>query len=237
MLSKNQIKRYAKLKQKKFRELEGLYLAEGAKLVEDLIRRGAEAECIAVREGVQSRLSKETLSAEEFEKLSALDNPSGVLGVFKKNAAPTARSSWNLMLDGVRDPGNMGTLVRTADWFGLHRIVCSPDTVDCFNPKAVQASMGSIHTVSVEYSELAAFIDQERLPVYGTFMKGADLSQADLPAKGILVMGNEGQGIRPAILPHITNQLSIAGHPKSQAESLNVATAAAICMAALPIRM
>lgn len=237
MLSKNQIKRYAKLKQKKFRELEGLYLAEGAKLVEDLIRRGAQAECIAVRQGVQNALSQATLAPEDFEKLSALDNPSGVLGVFKKNAFQTATVSWVLMLDGIRDPGNMGTLLRTADWFGLNRIVCSPDTVDCFNPKAVQASMGSVHAVSVEYTALSAYIEKEGLPVFGTFMEGAEISQTALPEKGILIMGNEGQGIRPAIIPQITHKVSVVRHPKSQAESLNVATAAAICMAALPTRM
>lgn len=236
MLSKNQIKRYAKLKQKKFRELEGLYLAEGAKLIEDLIRREAEAECIVVREGVSSALSHSSLSPEDFDKLSALDNPSGVLGVFKKKKEQPEAKAWILMLDGVRDPGNMGTLLRTADWFGLHRVVCSSDTVDCFNPKAVQASMGSVHSVSVEYTELSAFIQKVGLPVYGTFMEGTEISQTDLPEKGILIMGNEGQGIRSDILPQITHKISIGGHPETQAESLNVATAAAICMAALPTR-
>ena len=236
MLSKNQLKRFAKLKQKKHRDAEGLFVAEGEKLVQDLIARGVQAEALVCVENADLPEAYWGVSAEEFKRLSSLDNPNGVLGVFHKPEIEARRQSWTLVLDGVRDPGNLGTILRCADWFGLNKVVCSMDTVDCYNPKTVQASMGSVASIRVEYCALSPYLDKERRPVYGTFMNGISLGSVELPAEGVLVMGNEGQGIRPEISTVITHPLKIDKHPSAQAESLNVATAAAIFMAVLPIR-
>lgn len=236
MLSKNQLKRYAKLKQKKFRDAEGLFMAEGEKLVQDLISRGAKVESLVCVEGLPLPDSFLRASDEDFKRLSSLENPSGVLGVFQKPKMEARSDSWLLALDGIRDPGNLGTILRCADWFGLSQVICSLDTVDCYNPKAVQASMGSLASILVEYCELPPFLEGQTRPVYGTFMNGVSLNSVELPSAGVLVMGNEGQGIRPEVEAVVSYPLRIDKHPKAQAESLNVAMAAAIFMAALPIR-
>ena len=236
MLSKNQLKRYAKLKQKKYRDLEGLFIAEGVKLVKDLIRRGVRADQLIKAIGSAEEGDYQLLPREEFKRLSSLDNPSGVLGVFQKPSIDEQEGTWIIALDGIRDPGNLGTILRCADWFGISRVICSLDTVDCYNPKTVQASMGSVASVSVDYCDLAGFLKASELPVYGTFMAGKALSEVELPEKGILVLGNEGQGIRENLMPVIDHQLKIGKHPNAKAESLNVAAAAAVFMWGLPIQ-
>lgn len=236
MLSKNQLKRYAKLKQKKFRDAEGLFIAEGEKLVEDLLKRGLVAESLVTQQEVESTSDYIQLNENDFKRLSSLDNPSGTLGIFKKPQHNRPSEGWILALDGLRDPGNMGTILRCADWFGVSRVVCSEDTVDCFNPKAVQASMGSVANIWVSYCDLHAFLQEQQRPVFGTFMEGEALEENPLPQEGILVLGNEGQGIRKETAAVIDQKVKISKHPLAQAESLNVATAAAVFMAALPTR-
>jgi len=236
MLSKNQLKRYAKLKQKKYRDAEGLFIAEGEKLVEDLLQRGAEAECLVTQQPIEATSNYVQVDENDFKRLSSLDNPSGTLGVFKKPLDDGRSHGWILALDGLRDPGNMGTILRCADWFGLSRVICSLDTVDCFNPKAVQASMGSVANIPVDYCDLPAYLKEQKLPVFGTFMDGEPVEDNPLPMEGILVLGNEGQGIREETSAVIDCKVKISKHPLAQAESLNVATAAAIFMAALPTR-
>lgn len=236
MLSKNQLKRYAKLKQKKFRDAEGLFIAEGEKLVEDLLKRGLEAESLVTQQEVESTSPYIQVDENDFKRLSSLENPSGTLGIFKKPQNNGRSEGWVLALDGLRDPGNMGTILRCADWFGVSRVVCSQDTVDCFNSKAVQASMGSVANIRVDYCDLRAFLQEQQLPVFGTFMEGEALEKNPLPQEGILVLGNEGQGIREETATAIDQKVKISKHPLAQAESLNVATAAAIFMAALPTR-
>lgn len=179
-----------------------------------------------------------TVSDEELRRVSFLQHPQGVLAVFPmfgNNNSPIDEKQLYLALDGVQDPGNMGTIIRIADWFGIKRIICSHDTADIYNPKVVQATMGSIVRVRVEYTDLAQFIGSlpKDFPVYGTLLDGNNIYRERLSANGLIVMGNEGNGISPALRRLITHRLFIPSYPEGSptAESLNVATATAIVCA------
>ena len=151
------------------------------------------------------------------------------LGVFRipKQGALNFKD-WVVVLDGLQDPGNLGTIIRLCDWFGVKQILCSPDTVDVFNPKVVQASMGSLTRVSVYYESIIPVIQKLKVPIYGTFMEGSPIQKITFRTPGIIVFGNEGNGISAKLSTHITEKIAISSHPASQAESLNVANAAAI---------
>ena len=176
------------------------------------------------------------VTEEELTKTSLQQNPQQVLAVFKQTEEELTADSISkklvLALDGVQDPGNLGTIIRIADWFGIDTIVCSPDTADVYNPKVVQATMGSIARVNVVYTQLNEFFDSlpSTLPVYGTLLEGENMYSHKLSANGIIIMGNEGKGISPAIRQRITNALRIPNYPpeRETAESLNVAIATAI---------
>jgi TrmH family RNA methyltransferase len=235
MLSKNQIRLITSLQQKKQRFVHQLFFAEGIKVIQELLNSNFELGHLYYTQSDFEDVSddKHTLISEnELKKISALVTPNTCLAVFK---IPTERkiveSGLILALDCVRDPGNLGTILRLCDWFGVNQIVCSKDAVDIYNPKGVQATMGSIARVNVSYVDLENFIGQTQLPVFGTFMDGNNIYKSILPQEGIIVMGNEANGISPELEKIIKNRLTIPRFGSlQQTESLNVATATAIVL-------
>ena len=244
MISKNQIKFVRSLELKKNRQREGLFVAEGPKVVGDLMARFQPQMLVATSQWLAENARQATnsvveVSDEELRKVSFLQHPQQVIGVFPIPSPLKAEtmdfSSLTLALDGVQDPGNVGTIIRIADWFGIETIICSTDTADCFNPKVVQATMGSLARVNIVYIDLPSMLSQlpADVPFYGTFLDGNDLYSEELSTGGIIVMGNEGKGISPAVSAHINRRLLIPNFPKGRvtADSLNVAIATAITCA------
>ena len=232
MLSKNTLKYLTSLRQKKYRDREEVFLAEGPKLIGDLLDAGLELQQLYTTDpALFSDYAPEIISAEELKKISNQKTPNTAFAVFdKKEAFPLQESGLILALDGVQDPGNLGTIIRLSDWFGVGHIVCTQTTADCYNPKVVQASMGSLARVQLHYLEdLSAWLAQTELPVYGGFMQGEQVYKSSLPTDAVLVMGNEGQGISPKTEAVIATKLSIPNFGTGQ-ESLNVATATAILL-------
>lgn len=235
MVSKNQIKLISSLHQKKQRSANQLFFAEGVKVIQELLHSNFELEHLYTTqndfEDVSS--SKRTLiSDQELKKISALATPNSCLAVFKIPVEnEIIESDLILALDDIRDPGNLGTILRLCDWFGIKQIICSKETVDIYNPKVVQATMGSIGRVNVNYIDLETYFTTTKLAVFGTFMNGENIYQSVLPQKGIIVMGNEANGISTAIEQKITKRLTIPRFGELQkTESLNVATATAIIL-------
>ena len=233
MLSKNQIKLIKSLETKKNRKREGLFVAEGPKVVGDLLRAGYTPHSIF---STVSRPDAELITDDELRRISFLQHPQEVLGVFH---IPTPSqtsdiihqtSTLSLALDGVQDPGNVGTIIRIADWFGITQIYCSPDTADV----VVQATMGSLAHVQVIYTDLLELFRQlpPSYPVYGTLLDGENIYKQELTNEGIIVMGNEGNGISTEVRQLVTNKLLIPNFNKNSetAESLNVAIATAITL-------
>lgn len=243
MLSKNQIKRIQSLARKKGRRDEGCFIAEGNKLVEDTCHAFECERLLATREWIASHshllsLPVQEVSEAEMAKVSQLTTPTDVMAIYRipqyRLDMEVLRRKLVLALDTVQDPGNLGTIVRLADWFGIRHIVCSIETADLYNPKVVQATMGALARVKVYYTPLAEFLSgMDRSAVYGTFLDGRDIYRTALSGTGIIVMGNEGNGISPELEPYIGNRLYIPNYPVGQptSESLNVAVAAAITCA------
>ena len=239
MISKNQIKLVRSLEQKKYRLRESLFVAEGPKVVGDLLAAGfVPHQVFATSEwsGVgDATLPVQEVSGDELRKLSFLQHPQQVLGIFilpppSAPQLPTVNSQQSalfLSLDGVQDPGNLGTIIRLADWFGIDTIFCSEDTADAWSPKVVQATMGSIARVNIVYTDLEALLSKTTLPIYGTLLDGDNIYQQRLSPEGIIVMGNEGNGISAPIRSLITRKLLIPKFHEGP-ESLNVAIATAI---------
>ena len=239
MISKNQIKYIRQLELKKYRKREGIFVAEGPKVVGDLLRRYQPVAVYATEAWSQEsgdRRLVTTVTDDELRRISFLQHPQQVLALFPipSDISPTARSplaSLSLALDGVQDPGNLGTIIRIADWFGIDTIYCSEDTADVYNPKVVQATMGSIAHVNIIYTDLLKLFDSlpPSYPIYGTLLDGDDIYQQTLSREGIIVMGNEGNGISEAIRQRVNRRLLIPCFREGDtAESLNVAIATAI---------
>ncbi len=236
MISKNQQKLIRSLELKKNRRREGLFVAEGPKVVGDLLRAGYVSRAIF---STTERPDAQLVTDDELQRISFLQHPQQVLAVLEIPPHPTAvpcvtDSTLALALDGVQDPGNVGTIIRIADWFGIDTIYCSADTADVYNPKVVQATMGSLAHVHVYYTDLVQLLKQATCPVYGTLLDGRDLYQEELTPHGIIVMGNEGNGISPAVRALVSHRLLIPNYHASDsetAESLNVAIATAITCA------
>jgi TrmH family RNA methyltransferase len=232
MITKNQLKLVHQLEQKKIRQREQLFVAEGPKVVGDLLQHGYHPTLLFATEnwGPDTILVTE----EELRRLSFLQHPQQVLAVFPIPSDHAMhlpeKGELCLALDGVQDPGNLGTIIRIADWFGIQHIYCSQDTADVWNPKVIQATMGSIARVHIYYCNLEKLISGSQLPVYGTLLDGNDIYQQPLSADGIIVMGNEGKGISVPIRQLITRKLLIPNFSTQAdtAESLNVAIATAI---------
>ena len=233
MISKNQIKYVRQLERKKGRTAEGLFVAEGPKVVGDLIAAGYQPKMVfAIKEWKEKHgdMDVQEVTEEELQKVSFLQHPQQVLALLempKGVALDKAGKELCLALDGVQDPGNLGTIIRIADWFGIRTIYCSEDTADAWNPKVIQATMGSIARVKMVYTDLKALIEKAEVPVYGTLLDGQDIYTQPLSKEGIIVMGNEGNGISQEIRKLITHQLLIPKYQEGP-ESLNVAIATAI---------
>jgi TrmH family RNA methyltransferase len=235
MVSKNQIKLITSLQQKKFRQAHGLFFAEGVKVIGELLASDFELSHLYETADVFPDVLKSVkshISDSELKKISALSTPNNCLAVFKiPKAQPIVESGLIVALDDIRDPGNLGTILRLCDWFGVAQLVCSNETVDLYNPKVVQATMGSITRVHVHYVDLAAFLQKTALPVFGTFMDGKNIYQQKLPSEGIIVMGNEANGISHEIEKTVGQRIAIPRFGRiQQTESLNVATATAIVL-------
>jgi len=235
MVTKNQIKLISSLHQKKSRQAHQLFIAEGIKVIQELLEADFEATNIYVTTPLISGdlAQKCTLiSDDELKKMSALTVPNNCLAVFKiPESTPFTEKGIVLALDQIRDPGNLGTIIRICDWFGISHILCSADTVDCYNPKVVQATMGSIARVNCFYTDLIPVLAKTKLPVFGTFMDGANIYKTALPSEGIIVMGNEANGISSAVEALVSSKIAIPRFGNLQkTESLNVATATAIIM-------
>ena len=242
MLSKNDIKNIKSLEHKKFRDEKGLFIAEGHKLVGELL---GVFRCIllaATDEWIEShgRIPAErveTVTSDELKRASLLRSPQDVLAVFsipddRETMKSVAANNLVLALDDVQDPGNMGTIVRIADWFGIKDIFCSRGTADIFNPKAVQATMGALARVRIHYTDLMKEISSlpASVPVYGTFLDGQTIYNTELSGNGVIIMGNEGNGISPEVGKTVSRRLYIPNWPAGAvtSESLNVAIATAI---------
>jgi len=246
VLSKNQIKLITSLQKKKFRDQYNLFVAEGNKLVTDLIQAGAKVEfliytkdweqltSISGKTHINKRIETDSI---QLKKISSLKTPASVLAVFKIPAGncneTCIQNSLSLVLDDVRDPGNLGTIIRIADWFGLKHIFCSPNTVDLYNPKVIQATMGAISRVKVIYTPLKELILKYKtpdFPIYGTFLEGETIYNCNLQKKGFIVMGNEGKGVSQKIQQLVSKKLYIPNYPANRktSESLNVSVATSI---------
>jgi len=224
VISKNEIKQIRSLSQKKFRDETGLFVVEGEKLVEEALRSDFE---------VVKVFREEEIGTGTMSRITHLSSPSPVLAIVRKREAVPASDGLILALDSLRDPGNVGTILRIADWFGIHTVLASHDTVDIYNPKVVQATMGAIFRVNVRYCDLVEELTKasaEGTPVFGTFLEGENIYRTQLPGSGIIVMGSESFGISSAVAQCVTKKLTIpsfAGNGPTS-ESLNVAIATAI---------
>ena len=240
MLSKNQIKLIKSLETKKNRKREGLFVAEGPKVVGDLLRVGFQPHSIFSTHPSPNthHLTSIPITDDELRRISFLQHPQEVLAIFQIQDSPLSSNILHLTsdivlaLDGVQDPGNVGTIIRIADWFGISQIFCSPDTADVYNPKVVQATMGSLAHVTITYCDLVPLLSKAGVPVYGTLLDGEDIYQQPLSGNGIIVMGNEGNGISSEVRQLVTNKLLIPNFNQNSetAESLNVAIATAITL-------
>lgn len=234
MITKSQIKFITSLKQKKSRQKHHLFIVEGKKAVHEFLGSSYGLHHVyAINEDFDCDSEKFTLITEsELKKISSLITAQEVVAVFempKKTIISTDRLV--LALDAVRDPGNLGTIIRLCDWFGIAHLVCSETTVDCYNPKVVQATMGSLTRVNIHYVCLEEFLKDLDIQKFGTFMNGQNVYETPLPEKGVLIMGNEANGISSEIEALITCKLSIPSFSAHQStESLNVATATAVLL-------
>ena len=249
MLSKNKQKLIRSLDRKKNRDAEGLFLAEGPKLVTELLAHfrcrllvGEPVVLSKVPSEVNAVAERVEVTAEELARVSLQRSPQGLLAVFEKpqpvaaqSLLPVAGRSLCLALDGVQDPGNVGTIVRIADWWGIEHVICSHDTADVFAPKTVQSTMGALGRVGVHYTDLPAWLDElpAGTPVYGTLLDGDNLYDSELTPHGIIVMGNEGNGLSSAVRERVSHRLLIPSFPPDRptSESLNVAVATAVTCA------
>lgn len=243
MISKNQIKYIHSLALKKNRDKEGCFVGEGPKVVADLLAVQTPEILVATDKwyastNIAPRQQDAVVTEEELGKVSFLQHPQQVLGVFRKPHEEVSIDICNkdlcLALDKIQDPGNLGTIIRIADWFGISTIFCSPDTADAFNPKVVQATMGSIARVKLVYRDLCAVLDglPTEIPVYATSLEGENIYSQELSSYGMIIMGNEGNGVSPQVMSKVNRTLFIPCYRKSRGiDSLNVAVATAVTCA------
>ncbi len=253
MLSKNQIKNIQALHLKKNRQQQGLFIAEGKKIIDEILNSDLSIEHIFAtrhwlneggREYPENVLNNRItiISEEELKKISALQSPNKVLAVCKQKESivdySRMTSSWNIYLDGIRDPGNLGTIIRVADWFGVAHVICSEDCAELYNPKTIQSTMGSFLRVPVVYKRLAEIISDLKktgiqVPLYGATLNGINIyTEKDFP-KGMLLIGNESHGISEEALYYVTKKISIPAADGSPTESLNAAIATSLITAEL----
>lgn len=238
MLSKSQINLLKSLQHKKFRTEHGLFLVEGHKSVNEFANSAYMVDTVFQTYtsdpkllNLSQKINIQQISLNDLEKISALKTPQDVIALVKIPEWPalsnqTLSKKFSIVLDGIQDPGNLGTIIRTADWFGITDIICSADTVDAYNPKVVQASMGSLSRVHLHYIDIEPFLQRTQLPVFGALFNGKNIYETQFGNEGLIIMGNEGNGIRPSVEKLIQKAVTI---PRAgQAESLNVGIATAI---------
>jgi len=239
MLVKSQIKYIQTLGDKKHRDKDGVFIAEGPKLIKELLeeKNVPLVSLFAVSDWVESHHSKipskqvTEISESELERISFLTTPNEVLGIFRKPvfAEMNPGGKLSLVLDNIQDPGNLGTIVRIADWFGTEYIICSEDSVDVFNPKVVQASMGSVSRVQTLYTSIPAFLARHQdIPVYASVLDGENIFTMDRLNEGMIIIGNESRGIGKELLKISRHKITIP--KRGKAESLNAAIAAGIIL-------
>ena len=225
-ITQAEIKQIRSLREKKFRDAYGLFVVEGEKMVREALQ--SDFEVVRV-------WRRDEIGDAAMDRISQLSTPSPVLAVVRRPAAAEApvEHALCLALDGIRDPGNLGTIIRTADWFGVRTVYLSPDCADLYNPKVLQSSMGSVfrvRAVEIALPELCRRFREAGMPVYGTFLDGKDLYREALRPEGLVVMGNEASGIRPEVAAEVDARLLIPAAEGSGAESLNVAAATAVIL-------
>ena len=246
-MTKAEITLVKSLSDKKERNASGLFIAEGTKLVGEIVASHLDVQKIFFTDDKStsdtfpfktgSKIETEKVSPKDMERLSKLKTPSNIIALVKipnyKFDFQSVYHNLILALDNIQDPGNMGTIIRIADWFGINDIICSENSADCFNPKVVQATMGAITRVKVHYTDLGNTLKKitaDGINVYGTFLEGENIYNAQLSKNGVIIMGNEGRGISPAITSYVNKKLFIPSYPAGAetSESLNVSTATAI---------
>ena len=226
------------MQHKKFRREHGLFLVEGYKSVNEFINSVYQIEAVYYTSAIAPKLLNlsqkmnfHEISSKALEKISSLKTPADIIAIVKIPQWPAINyndlhKKFSLVLDGIQDPGNMGTIIRTADWFGISHIICSEDTVEAYNPKVVQATMGSLSRINVHYTDLEALLSTLKLPVFGALLDGENIYKSNFGTEGLIIMGNEGNGLRAEIKELVTKAITI---PRAgNAESLNVAIATAI---------
>ena len=250
MLSKNKIKLIKSLAQKKYRNLHNLYVVEGEKIVKECLTSGRVVEHLILTSSLSEEIEKELLKnvqeisiidERDLQKVSLLSTSGRAIAVMpipeEMEKMPNVENELSLVLDTIQDPGNMGTIIRIADWYGIKNIFCSKNTVDQYNPKVLQSTMGSFLRVNVHYCELLELLEKysEKVgfKIYGTFLDGDNLYEEPIQAKGFIVIGNESKGVSEILAPKITQRLFIPGYPPGQqtAESLNASIATALVCA------
>ncbi|WP_299061978.1 RNA methyltransferase [uncultured Polaribacter sp.] len=234
-ISKNQLKLITSLSQKKYRQKHNLFIAEGIKVVNELLNSSFEVATLFCTNDYDANLPEDKIvriEETDLKKISYLKSPNKVLGLFKIPKLNTINNSGLMVaLDAINDPGNLGTIIRLCDWYGVTQLICSTDTVDCYNQKVVQASMGSLTRIAINYVNLETYLNETHLPTYIADMDGDNVYKTQLPAEGILIMGNEANGVSNKIKTLISNKISIPRFGELQeTESLNVATATAILL-------
>ena len=234
-ISKNQSKLITSLSQKKYRQKHKLFIAEGVKVVEELLNSTLIIETLFCVDDYETDLSEDKIvriNNIELKKISNLKSPNKVLGLFRiPDEKPLNNKGLIIALDAINDPGNLGTIIRLCDWFGVDELICTKDTVDCYNQKVVQASMGSLTRISIHYVDLKTYLTGTILPTFIADMNGENVYKSTLPKEGVLIMGNEANGVSNEVKKLIENKISIPRFGDVQeTESLNVATATAILL-------
>ncbi|MBD1393191.1 TrmH family RNA methyltransferase [Mucilaginibacter glaciei] len=238
MLSKSQISLLTSLQHKKFRREHGLFIVEGHKSIAEFVESHYQIDTIFHTYGNSPKLLKlsqkinfQEISLNDLQKISSLKTPADIIATIKVPQLTVSepmnlKNKFSLVLDGIQDPGNMGTIIRTADWFGITNVICSEDSVDAYNPKVVQATMGSLARINISYTDLDDLLSHVNLPVFGALLNGQNIYTTNFGTEGLIIMGNEGNGIRPSVQQLVTKAVTI---PRiGNAESLNVAIATAI---------
>jgi TrmH family RNA methyltransferase len=234
-ISKNQLKIITSLSQKKYRQKHNLFIAEGLKVVSELLNSSLEIDALFAVDDFVTDVSSDKIvriSEKDLQKISNLKSSNKVLGLFKiPKEKELQKNGITIALDTVNDPGNLGTIIRLCDWFGVTQLVCSKDTVDCYNQKVVQASMGSLTRISIKYLDLETYLQETELTTFIADMNGENVYKTDLPKEAILIMGNEANGVSDDVKKLINNKICIPRFGETQeTESLNVATATAILL-------
>ncbi len=234
-ISKSQLKIITSLSQKKYRQKHQLFIAEGLKVVNELLNSSFKIDTLFATDDFQTDISLDKIiriSDKDLQKISTLKSPNKVLGLFViPDEKPLQKNGLTIVLDTINDPGNLGTIIRLCDWFGVSQLLCSAETVDCYNQKVVQASMGSLTRISIKYIDIEIYLKETNLPTFIADMVGENVYKTVLPKEGILIMGNEANGVSDKIKTLIKNKISIPRFGEIQeTESLNVAAATAILL-------